>query len=528
MTSPAQQFTRTTPRVALSLVAAALVVGLGVVALFALFGRAERAAELRKENRARVNDANNLMSAMKDAETGQRGFLLTGDDAFLAPYSAVRDSVGGRLTRLRASTINVASRQQLDALTPLLDATLAEMARVIAERRTVPASERERVAGTPAITLGELGKRQMDSIRTLVHTFVTGEEALLDVSERRYATAMHRLLIAIIATSLFALVWAIAFAWLMHQRAREQLKVSVQAETQALLAVQRSLNAQLQQSNATLTASKNQLAVTLSSIGDAVIATDAEARITLLNPVAQSLTGWSQASAVRMPVSHVFQIINKGTRRPAVIPVVATLAEGTVQGLANHTVLVGRDGSERDIADSCAPIRNADGQVIGAVLVFRDVTADYAVQQELRDGSALIEAVMNTVTDGIVTMRATGATIERVNATTEQLFGYAAIQLVGKPFSVLVPELGGDGVDGSLMHYASDRNSRQAGMGREVTGRRKDGSTIPLEIAISEMQLAGQRYFTGTHQPRRVCGVDDGVAAHHSGRDCRLPFIGTT
>ena len=161
----------------------------------------------------------------------------------------------------------------------------------------------------------------------------------------------------------------------------------IEAERQHLLEIQEETNKQLQQANVTLQVSEEKLAVTLNSIGDAVIATDAEGRVTLLNPLAEQLTGWTQAEAIGRPVDEIFHIINKETRQPATIPVMETLAHGTIQGLANHTVLIARDGSECDIADSCAPIRDRDGQVIGAVLVFRDVTEEYAAQQALRDSS---------------------------------------------------------------------------------------------------------------------------------------------
>jgi len=158
----------------------------------------------------------------------------------------------------------------------------------------------------------------------------------------------------------------------------------IEAEKQRLLEIQEETNKQLQRTNLTLQVSEERLAVTLNSIGDAVIATDAEARVTLLNPLAEQLTGWTQAQATGHPVDEIFHIINQETRQPATIPVMETLAHGTIQGLANHTVLIARNGSECVIADSCAPIRDRDNQVIGAVLVFRDVTEEYAAQHTLR------------------------------------------------------------------------------------------------------------------------------------------------
>ncbi|MEY4735905.1 MAG: hypothetical protein RL302_224, partial [Pseudomonadota bacterium] len=129
---------------------------------------------------------------------------------------------------------------------------------------------------------------------------------------------------------------------------------------------------------------EEKLVVTLNSIGDAVIATDAQARVTILNPLAEQLTGWTQAQAHGLKIDEIFQIVNKDTRQPATIPIMNSLSHGTVQGLANHTVLIARDGSECDISDSCSPIVDRDNRVVGAVLVFRNVTAEYAVQHTLR------------------------------------------------------------------------------------------------------------------------------------------------
>ena len=136
--------------------------------------------------------------------------------------------------------------------------------------------------------------------------------------------------------------------------------------------------------------------MTLSSIGDGVLATDVQGRVTLLNPVAEQLTGWTQAEAAGHPVDDIFVIVNHDTRKPVAIPVVETLANGTIQGLANHTVLIARDGRECDIADSCAPIRSRDGQVIGAVLVFRDVTEQMNKDMKLEKTRKELEVIKRT------------------------------------------------------------------------------------------------------------------------------------
>jgi len=140
---------------------------------------------------------------------------------------------------------------------------------------------------------------------------------------------------------------------------------------------------QAEVANTVLAASEENLSVTLNSIGDAVMATDAEGRVMRLNLIAEQLTGWKREEAVGHPVADIFHIINQETREPAPIPVETVLAQGVIQGLANHTVLIARDGREFSIADSCTPIRNRSGEVIGTVLVFRDVTKEYTAQQAL-------------------------------------------------------------------------------------------------------------------------------------------------
>ena len=128
------------------------------------------------------------------------------------------------------------------------------------------------------------------------------------------------------------------------------------------------------------------LRITLSSIGDAVMATDAAGRVVFINPVAEALTGWPQAEAAGKALDDVFVIINEATRAPVESPVARVLREGMVVGLANHTLLVARDGTPRPIDDSGAPIRDAGGTILGVVLVFRDVTERRGFERARAEG----------------------------------------------------------------------------------------------------------------------------------------------
>ena len=122
--------------------------------------------------------------------------------------------------------------------------------------------------------------------------------------------------------------------------------------------------------------------ITLGSIGDAVIATDALGRVTLMNGVAQALTAWPQADAAGRPLEEVFRIVNEKTRASVESPVAKVFHSGNVVGLANHTVLLARDGSEIPIDDSAAPIRTSAGELVGVVLIFRDIAERRKAERE--------------------------------------------------------------------------------------------------------------------------------------------------
>ena len=184
------------------------------------------------------------------------------------------------------------------------------------------------------------------------------------------------------------------------------------------------------------------LRVTLRSIGDAVITTDVDGRVTYLNAVAESLTGWTQREAVGQPLDAVFRIVNEDTRQPVENPATKALREGVVVGLANHTVLIRKDGTRvPDRRQRRADQGRATARSSGCVLIFRDVTAQRRLEQDKASQlltARLLASIVESSDDAIISKSLDGI-IQSWNAAAERLFGYTAEQAVGRHISLVIP-----------------------------------------------------------------------------------------
>jgi PAS domain S-box-containing protein len=220
--------------------------------------------------------------------------------------------------------------------------------------------------------------------------------------------------------------------------------------------------------------SENNLRITLDSIGDAVIATDLEGRITNMNPVAEQLTGWDREQAARQPLSSVFQIEHARTGEKTPDPVKKVLVSGSVVGLANHTKLRSKTGQEYLISDSAAPIKDTEGNLRGVVLTFRDVTEDYRMHESLRESELRFRRIYENMSVGVAQV-SLDFTIVRANEAYCRMLGYSLDELRGKKLrDITQPEILEENlrmqrqlVAGELTHYRMEK-----------TFLHKDGHTV--------------------------------------------------
>jgi len=174
---------------------------------------------------------------------------------------------------------------------------------------------------------------------------------------------------------------------------------------------------------AELAAQQEWFRVTLASIGDGIIASDPDGRVTYINDVAQSLTGWTSDDAKGQPLDNVFQIINEATRKPVENPAGLVIRSGRIFGLANHTVLISRDGTERPISDSAAPIYDDTGRILGVVLVFRDFTEQRHAEEALAEQREWFETTLESIGDAVIATDVRGRVVF-MNPVAEHLTGW--------------------------------------------------------------------------------------------------------
>lgn len=305
-----------------------------------------------------------IESLINQAESGQRGYLLTGNDEYLAPYDQSAPQLSSALDALSRLTIDNHSQQEnIAKLRQSVDAKFAEL------RKTIELYERGRSKEARDVVLSGRGRDLMSQIRESLRQIKAEESALLLAREATAQAAWNRQMLVLIGSLMLNLA----------------LLVFLQRENRRYLAAESSKAEEIQMREA-------RFRTTLASIGDAVITTDTRGLITFLNPVAEAVMGSKASACVGQPLFDAFTIYNEVTGAPAENPVAKVLEKGHLVGLANHTALKRSDGVWVPIEDSAAPIVDDDGKVVGVVLVFRDVTNERRMQESMRQADRLAVA----------------------------------------------------------------------------------------------------------------------------------------
>jgi PAS domain S-box-containing protein len=349
----------------------ALLIGASVLALRSIASVAAASAWSVHTERARFQIVR-VVQLLSDVETAERGFAATGNAEFLAPDRAAMPVLPRELAELGGL---IADNPTQTAYSQRL--TSAANARVVLAQAVIERAAGGDLEGARALIATGEGKRVMDTVREVAAGMQAEEDRLLELRSDGARRAERNARYAASLAGILAVFLVIFVAFASTRDARRVRRA------------------------------QEDLSTTLRSVGDAVIATDVDGGIRFMNRVAEQLTGWREATARGLPLDRVFHIINEETRASVESPVIKVIREGAIAGLANHTILIARDGRELAIEDSGAPIWDR-GKLAGVVLVFRDATARRLNERALIESEQRFRAAVVAVAGVLWTNTAEG------------------------------------------------------------------------------------------------------------------------
>ena len=338
--------------------------------------RIRKNSDLLTQAHESIRAIDQLESTLTDAETRQRGYVITGDKDYLGPFNAAADKMEVHIQRLREYISDKDQRlHKLETLKSLIEQKMNEL------RVTITLRSQGMPEAAENVVRNDSGKRVMDAIREQLASIRISQEQLLGeraaATDQTYFTALLTALIStVVGLGLVAAVF-----WTV-QSSREKADAAA----------------------AVLFAQHERMRVTLASIGDGVVVCDHECNVTFLNPVSESLTGWSNSEAIGLALSTVFKTVSADTHEPGENPAAFALRDGNTVSLTNHSVLISRQGRDVPIDDTASPIRDAEGKVTGVVLVFRDVTQRRNEERRLYEAAEFTRSIVDTLGELVVVL----------------------------------------------------------------------------------------------------------------------------
>ncbi len=303
-------------------------------------------------------------SLLKDAETGQRGYLYTGEAKYLEPYNLAVQQIDSHIATLAELVTD--KPQQLSRVMILRNLSKIKLEELATTIALFGEGRKDEARG---IVLSDMGKRTMDNFRAAAAEMARDESSLESARLAAVRASGRSLVRTLYLATVLAVIGLVLLAfYIIHEMDQREKHAAEMREREEWFRV------------------------TLASIGDAVIATDERGTVIFINPIAEELTGIGLRQAQGQPIHQVFPIFNEQTRNPVDNPVAKVLEQGRIMGLANHTILQHADGHMIPIEDSAAPIFDDHRKLRGVVMVFRDVTGEKQAQEVLRKAEKLAAA----------------------------------------------------------------------------------------------------------------------------------------
>ncbi|MEO8658359.1 MAG: PAS domain S-box protein [Bryobacteraceae bacterium] len=411
-----------------------------------------------------IQKSSQLLADVTDAETGQRGFLLTGAQRYLAPYDRSSANVWSSLDRLAQVTATRANQaERVEKLRPLVKEKLDELQATIEARRKLGPE-----AALEIVQMGR-GRALMDQIRQLC----------TEMQSVAYARLLRQTTVARSSVNEIALVSVVGslalFALLVLSVITIQRSIARRAKNLEILKA----------SEESARIAQDWLRTTLESIGDGIIATDAQGGITIMNKVAQSLTGWSGEEALGRELDRVYVAHSEETGQLVENQLTRVLRHGGVGG-SSRSLLTSRDGASIAIEESPAPIRDASGGIVGVVVAFRDITERLRVERLERQSAldlAWLGAIVESSGDAIIGENLDGR-VTSWNPAAQCIFGYTKVEMIGQPISTISSSGREDEGIRILERIARGEHINQF----ETVRRTKDGREIHVALTVAPIR----------------------------------------